>query len=64
LFEPKLPPRAFFSQSWIISLPPATPDIVKTTVTEFLDCLETALPRRLLTYRWPDQAQPTSRSYL
>jgi len=29
-------------------------------ITELLDCLETALPQRLLTYQWLDQAQPAS----
>jgi hypothetical protein len=37
-------------------------------ITEFLDCLEVALPQRLLAYQWLDQTQPASatapRTYL
>jgi hypothetical protein len=41
LFEPKIAPADFFSSSWIISLPPSTPDMVKRLVVNLtLDALD------------------------
>jgi DNA sulfur modification protein DndE len=41
LFEPKTSPAEFFGRSWIISLPPATPDSVKRLVVNLtLDALD------------------------
>lgn len=41
LFEPRLTPSEFFSQSWIISLPPATPEVVQRLVINLtLDALD------------------------
>jgi hypothetical protein len=41
LFEPKTSPAEFFGKSWIISLPPATPDSVKRLVVNLtLDALD------------------------
>jgi DNA sulfur modification protein DndE len=41
LFEPKIPPGEFFSRSWIISLPPATPETIKRLVVNLtLDALD------------------------
>jgi DNA sulfur modification protein DndE len=41
LFEPKISPAEFFAQSWIISLPPATPESVRRLVVNLtLDALD------------------------
>ena len=41
LFEPKIAPSDFFATSWIISLPPSTPDMVKRLVVNLtLDALD------------------------
>ena len=41
LFEPRTPPSEFFSRSWIISLPPATPEVIKRLVVNLtLDALD------------------------
>jgi hypothetical protein len=41
LFEPKIAPTDFFASSWIISLPPSTPDTVKRLVVNLtLDALD------------------------
>lgn len=41
LFDPKLAPEQFFSQSWIVSLPANVPELVRVTVVALLtDALE------------------------
>ncbi len=41
LFEPNMPPAEFFSNSWIISLPPATPESVRRLIVNLtLDALD------------------------
>ncbi len=41
LFEPKIAPSDFFASSWIISLPPSTPEVVKRLVVNLtLDALD------------------------
>jgi hypothetical protein len=41
LFEPRIKPADFFAASWIISLPPATPEIVRRLVVNLtLDALD------------------------
>ena len=41
LFEPRMSPADFFASSWIISLPPATPEIVRRLVINLtLDALD------------------------
>lgn len=41
LFEPEMAPSDFFASSWIVSLPPATPDVVKRLVVNLtLDALD------------------------